>query len=184
MPKTANVPKGKAAMKKKLKKFRVVEGHHYHGDKVWSKGEVIKTALDLDKMFQNKFERMPDEMPSVAGMDKADFKIEQKGLETSPGVDMAARKQVSQNPEEDETDDLVPDEEGVQDGLHQFLQGSADVTEMFPFVMEEARGLRVLQNGAKFGIVEESNPRELLNADGPLKKGEVEKFVEKFLDDE
>ena len=183
MPRTVDIPKGKASIKKRMMKFKVKDGHHYHGDKVWSKDQIIKTALPLDEMFQNKFERMPDEMPATSGMDKSEYKIEQKGVETNPGVNMPARGRISQNPEEDEKDDLAPNEDDVNEGLHQFLQGAADVTDLFPFVKEEARGLKVLQNGAKFGVVSEDNPREVLNTEGPLKKDQVEPFVERFLEE-
>lgn len=184
--KKVNVAKGKAAVaasRGTIRKFRVKEGIHYHGEKVWTKDMIVASRFPLDKMFVNKFEQVHNEVPADNGI--SDFKYKQKNMrEDLPKT--APRSQISNDPEafddEELKDDLEPDHEEVENAHFEFLQGAKDVTEDFDFVKEEAEGLKVLQNGKRFGVVAVDNPRELLNKHTPLKRKEVNGFVEKFLD--
>ena len=185
LKKKVNVVKGKAALdakRGKVMKFKVKEGIHYHGDKVWTKGMIISSRFQLDKMFANKFEQVHNEVPAEEGI--SDFKYKQTNMR--PDMPKTkTRSKISNDPEamdEDERDDLEPDQDEVTDAHFEFLQGAKDVTDDFQFVKEEAEGLKVLQNGKRFGVVAVDNPRELLNKHNPLKRKEVEAFVEKFLD--
>lgn len=182
--KTVNIAKGRSALKPKLMKFKVKAGHHYHGDLVWTEGMVVSSRFDLAALLTGKFERVGDETPVDKGL--SNFRYERTGMREMPDTD-TNRKQISSDPESgfEEEESLGPTSEqqdAVTDAHFNFLQGAADVTDMFPFVLEEAQGLQVLQNGSKFGVVHKDNPRELLNAEKPLKKAEVVPFVEKFLD--
>lgn len=167
--------------KKDKQKFKVVEGHHYHGDFVFTKGMIIESKLPLDEMFRNKLEVVPNEIPASRGIHKDDFKLPQAGAKTHTGVKLKhKRAEISQDPEwEDDEDEIGDDEE---EGELDFASQAADVTEMFPFVVEEAKDLRVVSDGKLFGIVQEDNPKKLLN-NQPLKKSEVKKFVEQYLDE-
>lgn len=180
MPKLKEKPAAKSDKKGK-RKFRVVEGHHYHGDFVFTKGMIIESKLPLDEMFRNKLEVVPSEIPASKGIHKDDFKLPQAGAKTQGGVKLKLkREKVSQDPEwDDDEDEMGGDEE---EGEMDFASQAADVTEMFPFVMEEAKDLRVVSDGKLYGIVQEDDHKKLLN-DQPLKKNEVKKFVEQYLDE-
>lgn len=175
MPKLKEKPAKKAGKKK----YRVVEGHHYHGDYVFTKGMIIESKLPLDEMCRGKLEVVPNEMQASKGIHKDDFKLPQAGAANIGGVKLKhKRANVSQDPEWEDDEDEVEEEGGEMD----FASQAADVTEMFPFVMEEAKDLRVVSDGKMYGVVQEDEPTKLLN-DQPLKKSEVKKFVEQYLDE-
>lgn len=183
--KKVNIAKGKAAIaasRGRVMKFRVLAGIHFHGGEVWTKDMIIASRHALDKMFVNKFERVHEEVPADKGI--PDFKYQQKNMR--PDMPKTApRSQISLDPEAMDEEETVVGEVGsdeLEDAHFEFLQGAKDVTEDFEFVKEEAEGIKVLQNGKRFGVVAADNPRELLNKHNPLKRKEVNAFVEKFLD--
>lgn len=196
-----NLAKGKQAHKPKLLKFRLVAGMHKHGNYTWlaSKSHVIATELPLDKMFRNKFERVPDETPASPGI--LNYRLVAEGMEEPYEIPQGAKHygdispedesdteevaEATDAPAEEQEDQLTQETEmpeEVAEGQFKFLQDAVDVTGRFPKVTEDTNGtLRVLQQGSKFGVVSEDNPRELLNKK-PLRKNEVASFVEAFLE--
>jgi hypothetical protein len=47
-----------------MPKYKVLAGQHMHFDKLYKKGDVIETDLDLLSLFENKFQRV-HEQPTV-----------------------------------------------------------------------------------------------------------------------
>ena len=173
--------KEKPGAKSAKKKYRVVEGIHCHGELIYTKGMILESKLPLDEMHRNKLEVVPNEMPVSKPIHRDDYKLKISGAEATSGVKLKhKRKEVSLDPEyDDEIENEATDDE-PEDGQTPPAVQAADVTELFPFVMEEARDLRVLSDGKFYNIAREVYLHEYVN-DKPLKKSEVKKFVEYYL---
>lgn len=183
MPKLKEKPVAKKTGKKK---FRVMEGHHYHGEYVFTKGMVLESKLPLDEMFRGKLEVVPGEMQASEGIHKDDFKLPHAGAQSKGGVKLRHKREViSQDPEFDDEDEGEEGEEANEEAVAEepsFISQATDVTDAFPFVVEEATDLRVISDGKLYGVVQEDEPEKLLN-EQPLKKSEVKRFVQQYLDE-
>lgn len=171
--------KEKPAQKTGKKKYRVVEGFHSHGELIYTKGMILESKLPLDQMFRNKLEVVPSEMPVSKPIHKDDYFLPVSGAATHPGVKLKhRRKEVSQDPEWDDEEGVVAEAAETEE----YAVEQKDVTEMFPFVLEEAQDLRVFSDGKFYNVAREDNPDEYVN-EVPLKKKEVKGFVERYLDE-
>lgn len=176
MARVLDIPSGKAKLKRPIRKFQVLEGVHTAGvggaTRTFLKGHIVASHLDLDELFANKFVEVPREVKAHPGIEN--YKIEVPGMEPQ-----RKRKPLLEMEEEVSVDEVDP--EALEESTHEFLKEARDVSERFPILKSEAKGLKVFKNGVKYGVVSDDAPDEVLNTRGPLKKDEVIEFIESFL---
>jgi len=120
-----------------------------------SDGKVIESENDLVKMFPEKFEKV-----NVSGAPELPT-VEQKAPVLPPQSTAPTSKKVKASKEV-----LVESKLG------------RDVTKRFPHASEE--NFMVFSTGGEFFVVEVDEPDIALNPQ-PLKRGQVEAFVDKYL---
>lgn len=136
-------------------RFKVLEGKHHHSDgKVYTKGQVVRSETELDKIFVNKFTRLEEaESSPKSGASKKDSskaeagKAEAKKPATKADADKAAR--------------------------------GHEVTNAFPKAAEE--GFKVFLRGEQHHVYEGDQTKPI-NPKG-LKGDEVESFVKTYLEE-
>lgn len=132
-----------------------------------SEGNVIETENDLVKMFPGKFERVEVTGSPVRPIVEAKVKAPAPApATTQPSVPASSKKA------KDAKETKAVEEVSVESKL------GRDVTKRFPHALEE--DFKVFSTGGEFFVTEADEIDKALN-DKPLKKGQVEAFVDKYL---
>jgi hypothetical protein len=137
-------------------------GNHTEGDKVYTSGDVVESDLELDKVFQGKFERV-------------------KGFTAStPDTQAAVQAAAEEGAKDVAAPPAPPPNQEVSDSKPPKVESplGRDVTKRFPEAQEQ--DYLVFSDGGKFHVAEADDPAFAIN-DKPLHKKEVIPFVEKLL---
>ena len=144
-------------------KFRLLPKagtHSETGDKgqlrIYKAGDIVESAQDLVMMFPNKFQLVEDEEVQTPSFNPS--------KEQKAAVAEAAKKggvEVSAPEEEEDSNPL-----------------GRNVTKRFPLAKEQ--DFLVFSEGGAFHVTEADDPKDPLN-DKPLKRKDVEGFIEQYL---
>lgn len=161
-----------------MRHFQLLGGHHVESDgRKYSKGDVIGSHDDLEKLFQNKFKEVnvvvqPDKTLKVAL--PAPTKIEApKNPPSAKPVENGTKK--TGKIKGDKKKGVGPKTDAAKDAR------GTDVTSKYPSAEEE--GLTVFQRDDKFWIFEGDDLEPVNQKQGGLPDFEVESFVKSFLED-
>jgi len=132
--------------------FKLKNGRHKDGSKIYVVGDLVRSEVDLDIIFRNKFE-----------------KIEQVQVETAPKVAKAEPKLPSPPPEDDVEDD-------VEEDLEAEVTESSEYGEEVPGnKLSKKADCRMFKKGNWYTLVS-ATTGEVLN-DKKIKKGQVKPFL-------
>lgn len=126
--------------------------------RVWTKGEVIETELDLGTMYLNKFDEVPGAKPTK-GRPLNEVSLPAPVEEKTP----EAKPAPAEEPKENEAPDF-----------------GQDVTADFSVAVESS--LLVFKKGKHYAVTTKEDPTKAL-AEGLTSKGKVESFVDEYLED-
>lgn len=142
-----------------MPRYKVIAGQHMHFDKLYKKGDVVETDLDLLHLFKNKFQRVHEQstIPVKLEIDK-DPDADDKTVDGSTVAHT--------NPPGETTPKVNP---GV------------NVTKNFESAVDEDF-LVFREKGGKHFIFDPDAPETALNKK-PLKRSEVEAFITKHLEE-
>lgn len=154
--------------RKKVKTFKLLEGTHYeHGTK-YEKGALVKSSINLEASFPNKFTLVHDAQPTLVRQQPA--KAEKPTNKTAPVASF------------EDGDDTRDGEEQESDAEH---EGNADfdgedVTSSFKGAKDG--NLKVFQTAKGFNVVDLDDKEAGTQNDKPLKtKAAVKSFIKDYL---
>lgn len=155
-------------------RFRVREGDHLETEpdeetgrsRVYHKGEIVESDIDLSKKFVNKFDKLSDKEPRAAKVAREAREEDEEGTEEDDDVVSGETKSV-----------MDPANKDTLSGLSSKL--GENVTEDFELAQEAE--LAVFKKGKKFYIVEPEDTNVALNDDPLSSTAEVNKALKKYL---
>ena len=154
--------------------FKLIGGQHAQGDKVYKKGDLVRSKDDLVKKFPNKFEKS----------DKVDKRDAAEPLQDAPIINAPKGKtikRVKKSKKDEETQTVTkPTKGAADDGQHDLVE-MEDVTDKFPDAADSP--LKVYKSKDGYRVVDSEKDDEVLNEE-PLEQSQVGPFLDKNLTEE
>ena len=143
--------------------FEVKSGTHKEGSRVYTKGQIVESDIDLSKIFRNKFIKketvvLIDEQKTSPTLPGAEDSL--KGIED---VKKASSKSPKSKSKVDEVEDEEIEEEEVEEEEEEFdfAQYGKDVTAKFSEA--EKKHCKVYYKNKKYMVIDETDGEPLNN---------------------
>ena len=138
--------------------FKVKKGIHKEDDVVYKQGEVVESNLNLDVVFRNKFEKLPDNTPTA----KTAQSPELPKPEEDKGV---APTKAAPESSDDLDDTKIDDGDGVEDldddepVVIDTKKYGAEVTKKYP--KAEEKRVRIFKKGTSYNVFDADDGEKL-----------------------
>ena len=138
-----------------MKRYKVLEGSHGEGSRLYAKGEVFESEADLEKIFPGRFQCLGDAL--------------EKGPDPVQDLENEEERQISQDSPQETTEEPPQEQEPLPTIEGELVDGE------FKFSPEDT-GLHVYQRGNRYFVYDIDNLEKPLNSKG-LQKSKVQKFL-------
>lgn len=164
-----------ATIGRRVMKFRVKDGIHVDGNRVWKRGEITASIHDLTTAFKNKFDRVDDSTPAHIGwlrepVDEIPNENAKSNVVAMPIAPPAKPAQIEPAVTETDADDDADETPTGPAGI--------DKTAQFPKAVEQ--DCRVFKHERLFFVYDGDDLTTPINATG-VKKPAVDGVIESHL---